>query len=67
MATLDAKSFNTTGIKGIYDSNIYDLPIYDLSGRRIANGKSVNDKSVNDKLSLSPGIYIIGRRKVVIK
>ena len=50
----------TTGIKGIYDSNIYDLPIYDLSGRRIVNGKSVNGK-------LQKGLYIVNGRKVVIK
>ena len=35
-------------------------PIYDLQGRQVANGKSANRK-------LSPGLYIISGKKVVIK
>ena len=57
MATLEAKSFITTGIQEI---NVQNVQIekngcYDLSGRRLTND------------NLKPGLYIIDGRKVAIK
>ena len=57
MATLDAKSFNTTGISDatLNDKGqmINDKVVYDLQGRRVSE--------------LKKGLYIIGGRKVVIR
>jgi poly(3-hydroxybutyrate) depolymerase len=59
--SLQAVEYSAVGIKTIEYSRQYgEEECFDLSGRRIANPQSSNR-------SLSPGLYIIGGRKIVIK
>ena len=60
---IQATEFYASGIQDVYHSqpdNLQSEDCYDLSGRRIVNSNSSNRQ-------LSPGLYIIGGRKVVIK
>ena len=55
MATLQPKSFVTTGISQVNTDRTTSSHAYDLSGRRLS------------KENLKPGLYIIDGRKVMIK
>ena len=61
-STLQAKSFDETGVKDIIHNDLQSVKdgCYDLSGRKITESKLTNGQ-------LKPGLYIIGGRKVVIK
>ena len=63
--TIQAMEFTTTGINDIDNTQTGDLQsgehgCFDLSGRRIATGQP------SRRPGLSPGIYVVGGRKVVI-